>query len=700
MRIRLWAAFVALVIAHQCSYGPNRDVVAFEHDQSELIVAEPVFRADDNLMRWMASYLAINDFECRYRRYSVSQTSEQRTELLKGNPTKDERGYYLLNDHFLKFRPRDRLYFRKGHHQTAGDGGGYRELLIAHDGSDHWTFVEEVYSGLIKPDADPGIHLMPHPNHLLSADSDLELLYKAGAIVRESDLVYTTKAKAYGIPTPGENRPPKFNQIKFHLSPEHGYMPRMIEVIHESASAHTTYEIESFQKLDGIWFPVSGKCSVTAGGGKWQDITLLEVDVATLKLNQGLKPADFRFEFPAGSGYMNISTGEKVIGAEYKRRQRLSVAAVQEKLEPPKSSRWIWLLCLAVVGCLVLWSLFRRFSGAVMVVLAVSFLGCSGYGTTANDKKDRVKMDQLVEITNPMIHTKISADVGGNFQQEFELRNKSNSPVRVVDLESNCSCLSARLDSAEIPPLGVGRLVLTAQVQGGIKAEALTARFNVTDDVESSSHSVIWTIDRAANWRPIVTLFPLQTMVGKQTTVGPFYFEIGEEIESPELTIEDEDGLFQLAGDVRIITDSELKRRRIEFELTTTPRAVCQNERYMIRVKIRGGEPSYYLLVADMQVSERAYFETAVVRFDEAEKEVVLRCAFEPSELSVAVIPPCYDVEWRWDGHEQAVRLVIRENDYQTTTVTDIAELTVTSKSAEGEEVKSKCILVKPSASP
>lgn len=361
-RINLVAFFVAFIVVFKLTCSPN--VMGFTHEYDRAGRAHTELRksadnADNDLTRWMANYLAIRDFECRYRRYSVSQSSEQRIELLKGNPAKDDRGYYLLTDQFLKFRPRDRLYFQNGHQQTAGDGGGFRQLLIAHDGVDHRTFVDEVYSGLIKPD--PDLSMIPHPYHLISGDSDLEQLYKRGAIIREGDLVYSTKVEAYSIRVPGQNPPPSFNQIKFQLSPEHGYMPKKIEIAHEFASASTTYEIESFERLDGIWFPVSAKSTVTSGAGN-RSVSLLEVDVATLKLNQGLKPADFHFEFPPGSGYMNISTGEKVIGEEYTRRQMLEFAAAQQVIEPPHSTRWVWFLCLAVAGCLILWSLFRRFA--------------------------------------------------------------------------------------------------------------------------------------------------------------------------------------------------------------------------------------------------------------------------------------------------------------------------------------------------
>lgn len=349
--------------------------------------------ADDDLKRWMANYLAISEFECRFSTYAITRNSRDWAELKKGSPQIDQRGNYKLSEFEFKFRTRPRLYFLDGFLVTSGEFGGIRPMLYSSDGTDHRTFSDENYSGLIHPEEPLDVHVYTNPYHFLSFDSDLEPVFLSGKIVRESELVYVAKVPARTIQIPGEP-PANFTRtIRFHLSPENGYMPKRIEVYTEDGRLINLLEILDFEQTNGIWFPVRGKRAFNPGKMDYEDI--LEVQTGSLKINPGLDKRAYRFEFPEGSAYINKTSGEKVIGEEYRRREKLAIAAHELESQPQSISSWIWGAFIVVLGLLIAWCIYQRVNTAALLLLSVCCVGCDNVGSENSDTSTELTPSSL-----------------------------------------------------------------------------------------------------------------------------------------------------------------------------------------------------------------------------------------------------------------------------------------------------------------
>jgi len=319
--------------------------------------------SDDNLKRWMANYMAISEFECSFSTYATVRDARETAELKKSSAQKDKRGYYVISRFDFKYRPHDRFYRAEGFIQHIGEHGRKFPILYASDGTDHRTFSETNYSGLIVSEERMDFHLYQNPNHYLNFDNDLSSVYRAGGIVRESELIYTAKVPARFFPVPGVPPPKNKDTLRFHLSPSHGYMPRKIEVIAENGNLKYIHEVLDFEKIDGLWFPVRGLRSVNLkkNAESIDYVDLLEIEPGSLKINPDLDPRVYRFEYPEGSTFINEATGEKVIGDESRRRERLDSEAFQANTRSQNSSRWIWGLLGVVLLAFLGWSLYRKF---------------------------------------------------------------------------------------------------------------------------------------------------------------------------------------------------------------------------------------------------------------------------------------------------------------------------------------------------
>lgn len=318
---------------------------------------------DDDLKRWMANYLAISEFECQFSTYATVRDAKEMAKLKQSSAQVDKRGYYIVSGFDLKYRPHDRFYRADGFIQHIGEGGTKFPVLYASDGTDHRTFSETNYSGIIVPEERMDFHLYQNPNHYLNFDSDLAAVYRAGKIVRESELIYTARVPARFFPVPGQPPTKHMDTLRFHLSPSHGYMPKKIEVVAENGNLKYIHEVLDFEQSDGIWFPVRGTRSVNLkkNGEEIDYVDLLEIEPGSLKINPGLDPRIYRFEYPEGSTYVNTATGEKVIGEEYLRREKLASEAFQAKMRAQTSSRWIWGSFGVVLVLLLAWCIYRKF---------------------------------------------------------------------------------------------------------------------------------------------------------------------------------------------------------------------------------------------------------------------------------------------------------------------------------------------------
>lgn len=653
-----------------CNVGEGS--ISLEQDTSDTI-----------LKRWMANYLAIVDFECDFKEYVVTQSAEDLANLLLGNPKKDSRGYYLVNECHIKFRPRDRLYFLNGFAQTAGRGGRLAPMLLAHDGNDHRTFVETEFSGVIRPEEPVDVRLRSNPNHYVSLDVDLKPGFLAGEFEQVAELVYQATVH---IGT-GPVTMPKL--AKFYLSPDHGYMPRKIEAFDMNGRLEIQFDIEEFQRTNGVWFPIRGKRTLHRDGS----VNVLEVDPDSLKINQGLKPNDFSFNYPPGSAYQNIATGETVLGEEWQNRKRQAVAAAQPKFEPPRTGRWLWIIGVCVAMALSGLLLFRKFASAGVIILSVPFMGCGQAGTSSFGIGAEVEPKAIASLLVADQLTKttiVSAEDSGDYDQEFLILNNSPTTVQITDLVSSCGCMSATLDSHTIPPNSQTKLRLTAKLERSIKDEAHAAHIEVTNEVEKQTLSVMWSIERRSNWRPLLSVVHLNTMAGKSETVGPFSFEVSEDISDPSVRVEDEHSLFQLAGDIRTIGDRET-RQRIEFYLATNPTAVISDRRYPLRIHLASGEPEYFTIFCNLQINPKAYFSEPVVLVGKPEIELVLMSIEKPSALSWVLDPPIYNLAWQWDEKNEVVKLSLTE--LSPSSPGDVAELTLNVK-VQNEDLNPTCTLV------
>jgi len=95
-------------------------------------------------------------------------------------------------------------------------------------------------------------------------------------------------------------------------------------------------------------------------------VDLLEIEPGSLKINPGLDRQVYRFEYPAGSAFINNATGEKVIGDEYRRRERLASEAYQAKMRAQTSRPWVWVSLGVVLALLLGWSVYRKFGAGAL----------------------------------------------------------------------------------------------------------------------------------------------------------------------------------------------------------------------------------------------------------------------------------------------------------------------------------------------
>lgn len=635
---------------------------------------------DDALDRWMANYLAIKDFECRIVRHAVHRNASNLAKLLEAKPTIDSRGYYRLGETFLKYRPKDRLYLADDRFQSVGERGRWGNIIFSFDGVSYKTFDTDSYSGAVLAEESFTIRGLINPMHFISYDDDLEALYNRGLVTKESDLVYTATVK------PSQSLRPRL--VKFFLSPEHGYMPNKLEVYTLDGEFEIELRVDEFLKTNGLWFPVRGTLLAKYDG---DDLTLFEIDEETLRVNQGFQPKDFSFEFPPGSGYANAVTGEAVQGEEYLRRT-LEQAGVRPKLVPPVTTNWFLWAALGLLVVFVPLYFWRRFAGSALILMLLLPVGCEAQ---KNDHLSGFKLTtpmatQFVLIEPATIEDLVFADTSGEFEREFTVRNTTPNSVHIASLESSCGCMAVTIDNEVIPPLGETKLRLKAEIRDGITDQYLGARFEVTSGDVSQTSAVSWSIKRSSNWRPFQTRIAMNAVVGKSEVLGPLYFEISDHISSPEIKIVDEDGIFTLAEDIKVLEDAS-KNRRLELKLSAIPTRIERNRDYLIRVYMTGGEPAYFPLVCDLNVLPKVYFENSVARLEGGDNELVLHSIAEPNELTAKVDPANYDVSWRWDPRDQVVRMLLR--DHQNSNNSDVSELTVTIL-VNGEHLSASCKLV------
>ena len=79
-------------------------------------------------------------------------------------------------------------------------------------------------------------------------------------------------------------------------------------------------------------------------------------------------------------------------------------------------------------------------------------------------------------------------------QTTFKFRNKGSKPVKILDLESSCSCLSAEMDKAEYQPgeEGTGKAEFKVSTFVGRHEKLITA---LTDDPEQKEWVITFILD-------------------------------------------------------------------------------------------------------------------------------------------------------------------------------------------------------------
>jgi hypothetical protein len=179
--------------------------------------------------------------------------------------------------------------------------------------------------------------------------------------------------------------------------------------------------------------------------------------------------------------------------------------------------------------------------------------------------------------------------------------------------------------------------------------------------------------------------------VNTEQKFGPFYFEVSDKVaDLPSIAVDDESGIFKLAGQVGTTTDQE-GRRRISFDLIATPKEVLRAPRYMIKVSLDGGEPAYYMLVCNLNVNPLVYFPTPVVRLSETETVVIVKCSKEPSNVRWEMTSQALDVEWRWNTDLAVGELLVRRPEILSNE--SFVDLTIVA-TIEGQEEAATCSLV------
>lgn len=436
---------------------------------------------DIAIKRWMANYFAVNDFECDFTGYTVRAEQNDWVRLLKSNALKDQRGYLRNAQFHIKFRPENCLYFMSGKLQSKTSdesNGGWGDLLVAHDGRDHRSFVEPSYGGLIQATESHHIRLITNPMHYFCADLDLKALYRNQNFRKQSDLIYDVETYF------GQNNS-LLHRIRFHLSPEHSFQPKKIELRLSDGFLRATYEIESFKQVDGVWFPVVGRRKLFRNGNPDNVIheSLLEVDPASLRLNQNLKPKDFHFEFPMGSGYLNAITGEDISGAEWIRRQMQSEASALPKYENPSGKFFVYLIAILVSGfiCLLVVRILSKRFGLFALLLVVGNVGCGASDQSSEESQASSTFSKsLVQIDQPNRATVVSAQAGGLFSQLFRLKNNTDVPITLGNVNGSCNCLDASLDRDVVPPSEFATLTLKVQLGESVMDTAVKAAFNAS----------------------------------------------------------------------------------------------------------------------------------------------------------------------------------------------------------------------------
>lgn len=194
------------------------------------------------------------------------------------------------------------------------------DSLPPHDWQEHKTFYSEGKSGTFSLDQYSGFRypgarhwLQPHPLAFVFSGKIGTPDYfdsKAWQISQEGEQLVL---KAVDAPE-GSSQ-----QVTIELSAEHGWMPRTIEIVEESSNRFKyRYEVDRFEQVDGLWFPVEMRWnSFRDDGTGWRpgpyDSRVVVTD-GTLKLNQQLDAQALHFEFPEGSFWSDDETGERVEG--------------------------------------------------------------------------------------------------------------------------------------------------------------------------------------------------------------------------------------------------------------------------------------------------------------------------------------------------------------------------------------------------
>jgi len=310
------------------------------------------------LKHWRANFSAVKDFECHFTNFAVSDRNESWEGLARAGALKDDRGYFRTAEFHLKFQPNGRLYYLDGNLQASASdesNGGWGDVINAHDGKDHRSFVESEYNGLIQAKESLNIRLITNPMHFFCADLDLGPLFRDKQFTRVDHLTYEVETYF------GQNR--SFpSKLVFHLSPEHGYQPRMIDVRLTDGQLRARYVVEQFHQIDDVWFPIVGRRKLFRHGKTVTHESLTEIDPATLRLNQNLQPADFHFQFPPGSTYLNEITGQLVQGEEADRRALKRRAEILPQYQEPSRGRYLWWAVAAIVALGLGWLILNVYS--------------------------------------------------------------------------------------------------------------------------------------------------------------------------------------------------------------------------------------------------------------------------------------------------------------------------------------------------
>lgn len=197
------------------------------------------------------------------------------------------------------------------------------ESLPPHDWGKYTTFHSDTHTGMFFFDQFWGnryhasrhwVPRVPHPMSFVASgpiqvpdyfdtdswtvsEADNRLILKSVQVENEGDL-----------------------SVTIELSADHDQLPKEIEITQDGANRFLyRYVVDRFEQVDGLWFPVEMRVESFRDDGRGMSpipfgkIRIL-VEESTIKLNQELDAAVYRFEFPPGALWEDLDTGERVEG--------------------------------------------------------------------------------------------------------------------------------------------------------------------------------------------------------------------------------------------------------------------------------------------------------------------------------------------------------------------------------------------------